>query len=314
MEFFEIANIAEALFYNDPYKHYLWAYLLIGALGFGILYTFQAFALYTIATRCGTERRWMSFVPLLNTYYIGVLADKNRIFNKVKPKYFSLAMAVLEGIYIVLGILYYMASFNIFVGGFAEPVYETVVSLGSTWQILNGYESVNLPANLLWLWWMAMSMPSALMYWVELAYRLLGVFVLVSFFRTYSSPRYVIFVIFSVLFPIKGIFMFAVRNNKDKNYGEYLREQQMRQYRMYQQYMRDGQNGGNYYNNNGYGGQYGNGANSGYGGQYNQGNPYGQGGQRPTPEDPFDGLGGQDKTGGAGGNGSHGGDDPFSDL
>ena len=310
MEFLEIANVAEVLFINDPLKHYLWAYLLIGALGFGILYVFQSVALYTIAVRDGYENKWMAFVPVLNTYYIGVVSNKNKIFNRIKPKYCSMAMAILEGICLVLGILYYVANFKIFGGGYAEAVYTPIVSMGTTIDILDGYVKVdNFPVELEWAWWMAMSMPLTLTYWFELAYNLVGVFVLVSFFRTYSSPRYFIFVILSVLFPIQGIFMFAVRNNRGKNYGDYLREQQQRQFRMFQEYKRNYENG--------YGG--------GYGGQYGQGNPYDQGRQSTPPEDPFGGLGdsnGQNRQGnyngggdsGNSGNGSgnaHGSDDPF---
>ena len=161
MEFFEIANIAEALFITDPYKNYLWAYLLIGAFGFAIVYAFQSVALYTIAVRGGNKHKWMAFVPVLNTYYIGVLAEKNKVLGRVKPKYLSAAMTVLEAVYIVLGILYYVASFKIFGGGYAAPEYRTLVSMGSTLEVLDGYNKVNLPANLEWAWWISLSMPSA---------------------------------------------------------------------------------------------------------------------------------------------------------
>lgn len=306
MEFFEFTGIAEALFINDPLKQYLWAYLLIGAFGFAVLYIFEAVALFTIATRNGDKRKWMAFVPVLNTYYIGVLADKNRVFNRVKPKYCSAAMAAIEAVCIVMYILHYIAEFKVFGGYYAEVVYTPYVSMGTTFELPDGYIKVsNFPAHLEWAWWMAMKMPTLVISWFELVYNLIGIFVLVAFFRTYSSPRYFIFVIFSVLFPIKGIFMFAVRNNRAKNYGEYLREQQQRQYRMYHEYMRNGQGG--------YGGGYG----GNYNNQYGQGNPYNQGGQGVPPEDPFGGLGGQggnSSSNGSGQNSSGSGDDPFSDL
>ena len=307
MEFFEFTNLAETFFFNDPLKNYLWAYLLIGAFGFAILYIFQAYALYTIAGNGGVGNRWMAFVPVLNTYYIGVLAAKNKIFNSVKPKYLSAAMAAAEGVCIVLYILHFVAKFNIFGGHFAEPVYKSMVFMNGTMDVLDHYDKVpDFPAYLEWAWWMTMSMPGLVISWFELLYSLAGIFVFIAFFRTYASPRYFIFVIFSVLFPIKGVLMFAVRNNRAKNYGDYLRERQYRQYRAYHDYMNGGQ-GGNWYG----GGQY------GQGGPYGNGNSYGQGAQNVPPADPFGGLGGQNggsSSDGAEGGGQGGVDDPFGDM
>lgn len=288
MEFFKIASIAEFAFMSDVYKQYLWAYFLIGACVFAVVYLLQSVALYTIAGREGFKNRWMAFVPFFNTYYIGVVSEKNPVF-RTKAKYVSLAAAVIEVIYCALAILYYVAMFLIFKGGYAEPVYETIVYVKSM-DILTGYE-LHLPDNLAWAGWVFSNFNDYVLSLVQLVYSILKIFILVSFFRTYASPRYVLFSILSVFFPVGGIFMFVVRNNRGKNYIEYLREQQRRQYQMYQDYMR---------NNGGTDGQGG----SGYGG--GQGDPYSQ--QRPStpPDDPFGGLGSSN----GGGNPS----DPFDEF
>lgn len=307
MEFFEIAGIAEAAFFNDVYKRYMWAYLLIAGLVFAILYVFKAVALFTIAKREGYKNGWMAFIPLVNTYYVGVVSDKNKIYG-AKPQYISLAAALVETAYVALGILYYVAKFAIFNGGYAAPEYGTLVLTGGTVEIPNGnYNPVNLPENLNWAWWVFCNLQNYVMYWIQLAYIVLNVFVLVTFFRTYASQRYLLFSILCVLFPVTGIVMFAVRNNKGKNYAEYIREMQQRQYRMYQEYMRSGQ-----------GGQFGPGGPYGQGGSYYGGNgdPYAQQQKPPAPpEDPFGGLG---ASGGSDNSHSDGGDsgsgDPFDDL
>lgn len=296
MEFFEIASIAEMAFLNDVYKRYLWAYLLIAGLVFAMLYVFKSVALYTIAKRGEYANRWMAFVPFFNTYYVGVLSDKNKVYG-AHPKYFSLAAALVEVAYVALGILYYVATYLIFKGGYAAPEYSPFVYLGETVEIPNGnYNPVNLPAELGWAWWVFSNLQNYVIYWVQLVFIVLNVFVLVSFFRTYASARYILFSIICVLFPVTAIVMFAVRNNRGKNYGDFVREQQQRQYRMYQEYMRNGQGGQDPYNR---------------GGSYYGGNPdtYAQQTGEVPPGDPFGGLGesgGQDN--------SRQGDDPFDDL
>lgn len=296
MEFFELVGIIERAFIADVYKRYVWAYFIIGGCLFAVIYTFQAIALYTIATREGFKNKWMAFVPFFNTYYIGVVSEKNKVF-KVKAKYVSLAAALVEVAYCALAVLYYVAVKLIFSGGYAEPVYETMI-YGTQIEMLAGY-NLDLPAHLSWAGWVFGYMQDYVIYFVQVAYLILKVFILISFFRTYASPRYLLFSIFSALLPIGGVFMFAVRNNRGKNYMEYIREQQQRQYRMYQEYMRnhggDGQSGANYGQNYG----------------SDNGNPYAQPRPSTPPDDPFGGLGsasGGQKSGGGSPN------DPFDDF
>ncbi len=302
MEFFEITSIAEVAFMSDVYKRYLWAYLVIGACIYAVLYILKSIALFTIAGREGFKNKWMAFVPFFNTYYIGVVSDKNNVF-KAKAKTVSLIAAIVEAVYCALSILYFVAMFLIFRGGYAVPEYTPMVYYGSTpIDILTGYTpSEALPASLNWAWWVFANMQDYILYWVQLAYTIIMVFLLVSFFRTYAASRYVLFSVLSVLFPISAIFMFVVRNNRGTNYMEYLRERQQRQYRMYQEYMRN-----NGQNMDGQGGSF-------YGG--NTGNPYEQPRPSAPPEDPFGGLGSDsnNKDGGNGGNGG-GSADPFDEF
>lgn len=302
MEFFDFTIIADRLcqlITGDPYYTYYWACLIAGAVGFAVTYSLEAVALYTIAKNNGYEKRWMAFVPFFNTYYIGVLAEKNKTFN-TKTKNFSLALAIMEVVCAALYILHMVSIFLLFSGNYLKAIpenfYNTAGELIAT--VFTGkYEITGLPANLEWAWWVFSSMESYILSTLELATLVLSVFVLSSFFRTYSARNYMVFTILSIIFPIKTIFMFCVRKNKAKNYVDYLRERQKRQYDAYQQYMR---NNGGYNNPNG-------GYNNPNGGYYGGGAPNGgAGGARPTPEDPFGGLGQQ------GGNPPP--DDPFDDV
>lgn len=323
MEFFEFASIAEAAFIFDDTKKYLWVCLVIAAALFAVTYVLESIALYTIAKREHYKYKFMAFVPVLNTYYMGVLSDKNNATFRTKPKYWALGAAIAEAVYVALCITYYVAVFKIFLGGYAKPTYVTSMIGVTTVERLGGYEAVNLPESLNWAWWVFANMQNYILYWVQLVYVVLNMFVLVAFFKTYSSPRYLLFSILSVLFPIKAIFMFAVRKNAGKNYMDYLREQQRRQYAMYQEYMR---NNGPY--GTGAGPNYGQGYGQNYGQNYGAGNGTNNGGDnyysapQTPPDDPFDGLGsssgsyGGDKSqsnhrGGEGEGGSPRGGDPF---
>lgn len=289
MEFFEIADIVERAFIRDVNKHYLWLYLTIAACVFAVLYVFKVIALFTIARREGYKNKWMAFLPFFNTYYIGVVSERNSPF-RVKTKIVSLFAAILEAAVTALYILYYVAMFRIFGGGYAEPVSNEIVIGGLTVEQITGYKpTFDSPANLSWAWWIYDNLQYYVVYWLQIAFIILNVFVLMSFFRTYAPSRAILFAILCILFPITGIMMFVVRGNAGVNYTEFIKEQQQRQYNMYRDYMRYSGGQGDPRNSGGY-------------------DPYSGGRVNSPPEDPFDGLGA------SGGNSSRGDSDPFDEF
>lgn len=290
MEFVEFTDIADWIFLyaGDIYKRNMWAYFLIGACCFGVLFIFKAIALFTIAKREGYAHKWMAFVPFLNTYYIGVVSEKNRIFG-LKARTVSIVAAAVEFAYVAMYIIYCVAQALIFYGGYARPVYESA-SIGETYlNLFSYYEISNLPASLSWAGWVYAYFYNAFLYWLSLLCVISNVLLMITFFQTYSCRYYVPMALFSALFPIGGILMFAVRNNAGKNYAQYVKERQYQRYRQYQEYMR--QNGG-YDNRDNTSG----------------GDPYGNAGNRPSaPDDPFGGMG-------ESGDKEHKDDDPFGDF
>lgn len=80
--------------YTDPY---LMEELAVGivtgltsslpSVAFGILtYVFTALTLYTVATRRGIEKAWLSWVPVLNVWILGSLSDQYRYVVKGEIK------------------------------------------------------------------------------------------------------------------------------------------------------------------------------------------------------------------------------------
>ncbi len=284
---------------GDVHKQFMWAYLLIGGVCFAVVYAFQAIALYTIAGREGYKNRWMAFVPFLNTYYIGVVAEKNKVFN-FKAKQVAIVAAVLEFAYAVLSIIYLVAQFLIFDGGYAVPEYEIGTWAGIEMSAFTGYSLSGLPEGLSWAGWVFRYFPNAFLYWMSWLCLIVDIFLMIAFYQTYACRHYVLFALFSAIFPINGILMFAVRNNAGKNYGQYLKEKQQRQYQDYQEYMRrnGGYNNYNSYNPNGQN-------------PYNGGSVYGG---NSAPQDPFDGMGGSNNGNTNGGSQGPSSGDPFEDF
>lgn len=291
VEYFEFgANMSSGGFPNE-----LITALIVGALGFAIMYIFEAITLYTIGKRNGFGHLWMAFVPFANTYYLGIVSEKNKIFN-AKPKYFSLALAILEFLLVAGFVVYYITVYALDGLGYLEiQYYETI------WGTSYSYvPSSTVPASLSWMTW-CYNYLGDILYYVQLVYILLYVFVLISFFQTYAHGRYFIMALFSALFPIAGLIMFFVRKNKPMNYRDYMRmvqEQRYRQYQRNQQY-------GNPYNYNPYNGNPNN---------FNNPNPdnANYANDATASADPFDDFSAGATNGNAGN--TDNGSDPFEDF
>ncbi len=292
MDFFDYASISLRFVNADT----IWVPLLVGALCFLTVFVFQACGLYVIAGHEGYKNRWMAFVPFVNTYYIGVCGQKNRTFRSVDTRWLALAAAILEFLLVIGYIVSYVAQFKLIDAG---CVYE-VEELGAYGLPVTSYVLRNVPADLAWAAW-CYEVLGYILVAFDVVFIALQVFVLSAFFQTYAARRYFLFTLTSVLFPVQGILIFILRNNKGMNYRDFMRREQERQYRMYQQYQQQNFNQ-NPYNQNPYS------RNDGYGqGEYNGQNPYNGGygshGSGNTQDDPFSEFGD--------GNNKADGGDPF---
>ncbi len=232
MDFVEFFRSGTTLFAATP-NQLVWA-LAISAAMFIAIYTMQTIALAVISKREGYKLRWMAFLPFFNTFYIGYVSQKNRIFGK-NPKYFSLALSLLELFTVAGYALYYVSFFYLLFQGYIN--YEPVEAMGITQGVL--YEPTLLeeivPYSLAWMAW-CVKYVDIILGFIELFYVMLKVFVLIAFFQTYAYRKFYLLALFSSIFPIFGILAFFVRKNKGVNYREYIRQMQERQYRQYQQY------------------------------------------------------------------------------
>lgn len=235
MDFFELLSYGNSISQlipveMDPFTTLLVSMVIAGCL-FVVLFALQAVALYTIAKREGYRHKWMAFIPFFNTYYIGVVSDKNKFYN-FPAKTVSLVLAIIETLLVAGFVLYYVVAGIVYAGGFYEVVTQTT-SLGITYIV--GYQSSARIAGT-WLAWVFDYLDAYVLSYVNLVYILIHVVVVITFFQTYSCRRYVLLSLACVIFPIKGALMFAVRNNRAMSYKDYMRGEQRRRYENYRQY------------------------------------------------------------------------------
>ena len=304
MDFFQFASfVLEFLLVsetNDP-PNRLWICMVVGALCFLIVYIFQVAGLYTIAKREGYKNRWMIFIPFFNTVYIGVCAQKNKVYG-MNAKYFAIITAVIEFLLSVGYVFFFISAFAMWEYIDWEPaIYYT----NGTVAFYQAYSVSEFPATLTWLAWVFTNFNSIVLRLLDLLFIILKLLLLTAFFRTYSARQYVWFSIAGALLPLTGILIYVVRNNKGMNYMDYIRKVRERNYRMYQQQY------GNPYNHNPYSGGY----NNGYGGQGGSGNR--SEGSSSAP-DPFDGeygsSSGSGNSNGRGGSSGSDGGSPFDEF
>ena len=235
MDFFKYTSIAVEFAPKE-----LWVQLLLGGLCFAIVFIFEAIALYTIAVRNGYKNKWMAFIPFFNTYYIGVCSEKNRFYN-VSTKTIGLATAILE--VVLVGLYTFSLVSSTLIDPYLVEVEDTYLGMSViTYQI--NVDAV--PENLKWAAWVFMYMDRYILRIVNLIFIILDMILLICFFQTYASRRYVLFAVTSILFPVMGILFFIVRNNKGVTYKDFVRAEQAKQYEQYQQYRQ--QNYNNPYN------------------------------------------------------------------
>ncbi|MCD8201996.1 MAG: hypothetical protein LUD47_08020, partial [Clostridia bacterium] len=288
MDFVLFFQYGEEFTYMFTTVNDLWVYLEvalgIGIAGFLIMYAFRAYTLYVVCVKEGYKHKWMSFVPFLNTYFIGEVSKKNKLFN-ANAKAFSIPTAALEVIMFVGYLVYYIV-ITVLLGQ------NNLVDTGEM-----GYEVSIYALN--WMAWVYDNL-GYILSWVSLVFFVMFMFTLMPFFMTYSARRYIIMSLFGAFFPISGALMFSVRNNTGMGYKEFMQREQERQYRQYQQ----NQQNGNPYNYNPYSGQP-TPPPSGYGGNNNQ--THTNAGASSNPFEDFD-FG---DPGSASTSGSYGTMDPF---
>ncbi len=292
MRYFMQAQAVTAAGFIESLRNFL--YISIGVAGglYLVCLVLGGLGMRTMAKRAGLKHSFLAFLPFANTYYAGKLAGETAFFGK-KMKRAGLYAMLAEIVYVAIGVFALIVSIALYTPDFwAEQVN------GETGQIVGVYlDAARIPVSMRWLT-TAQIVCDVLSFFADVVLILFLCVMFYAFFRKYYARGPFLMTFMCALLPLRGIVIFAVRNNAPVNYEEYLRKR-MAQYRQAQ----GGPNGG-----------YGQGGYDGYGNRTPDGAP---------ADDPFSDFGSAPKgdadgdvSQGQGAGGGQGNDknDPFPDF
>lgn len=157
-----------------------------------VRYVFNSIGLYTIAKNRGMDNAFLAFIPVVNSYYLGKIADD---INKTMNKKSSNAVILLS-----LQIATLFFAFVNFIVGFASGLTGLAYGIAISSAFIGMISSA-----------------------IAIAY---SVFLYISLYRIYKeySPEHaVIFEVCTVLFDLHPFFLFAIRNKKS-GYQKWLEQ------------------------------------------------------------------------------------------
>jgi len=141
---------------------------------------------------------------------------------------------VFELIVVGLYILYYVACSYVDANNL-EMITEKYTQGFLTIEITSVNLEGDIPQHLYWAGWCYNYLEENVIWILNFVFIIMDVMLLSAFFQTYAPNHGFLFVLLSIIFPVQGIVMFAVRNNRAVNYREYVRAEQARRYRIYRQ-------------------------------------------------------------------------------
>lgn len=184
---------------NMPYQPdeiatQIMAGFLIFGIVFGIIvslvfYIFNAIALYSISKKRGYNNAWIAFIPIVNFYLMGAIADNiNLSINKKTG--FRYLLLIFSGASSVFQV---MKSFV-----FVKSVEDISLFIEDPTQYAGAFT--------------AMSALSGFSGLIGIGFLVVLGFVLYRIYMDYSPNSAVVFLIFSLLFRLYPFFLFAIRN------------------------------------------------------------------------------------------------------
>ena len=258
MEFFDLVNIAQTFTqyfmtyspeaglsnaehlarFIEIYRRAIYIGVGVGAGIYLLCLIMGGIGMHVMAKKRGMKHSFLAFLPFVNTWYAGKLAGDGYLFGK-KVRHMGLYAAILEVLYVAASAFGLVILFLFLQPAYCDPILtETGAFAGAQ------FVEEKLPVAMRWLV-TADLVCEILTYVFYLALIFCLCILFYSFFRKYYARSPFIMTFLSVLLPVRGIVIFAVRNNTPVDYEAWMRR------RMEQ--MRRAQGGGGYAPRDGYG-------------------------------------------------------------
>lgn len=169
-----------------------WAALAVGLLVGLVLYIFESLGLYRMAGKCRMRYSGLVFIPFVNLYYLGRLAQRGAVAYGKKALPFHVLLPLGSALTALLG------------GGLATAV--TVV--GARWIIGFGYRYVDEDAMLGFFG--IVLVVSALLVLIALATAVFEYMALYQVYRLFVPENAAVYLVLSILVPVTmPFFLFA---------------------------------------------------------------------------------------------------------
>lgn len=290
-EYFTVATVSSAAEYVQIVLRILYISVGVAAGLYLICLVLGGLGMRAMAKKVGMKHSWLAFLPFANTWYAGKLAGETRVFGQ-KMKRVGLYAMITELVYVAINVFALVVQFALY-----QPDYF-VEQFNESGEFIGIYlEVARVPLGLRW-----MIVADTVLTWVNTISYLVLIFFLCmlfyAFFRKYYARSPFLMTFLCAVLPLRGLVIFAVRNNTPVDYDAYMR-------RRMEEYAR--RSGGTY-------GPY------GQGGYDADGNRTDGAGAAPQDE-PFSDFGGASPGSGTadgadnvGNSGHSGGDDPFPDF
>lgn len=201
---------------------YGWQLILVAALSAAFtltVYFLMGFGLRRMALNRNLKYPWMGFIPFARIYYIGVIAGESRFFGRKVKNAGLIAMIITAALFVVEGFYRVVSYYPILVMfSRGEAITLTVTESGNLAVPWQWNDAVNVMYNIAYY----------LKYFLDLALLFVNIMLYMDLFKKYSPARYFLFALLTVLLPIGGIFVFALRNKPAINFSDYIKERYMR--------------------------------------------------------------------------------------
>lgn len=246
----DLARILNYLlsFYGYSNQQYIGWFLVAAGVIYIALLVMGGFGLYKLAARQGLKHKWRAFVPFANVYLMGQLAGDNCTLFGTKIKRIKIWLTVVEVLAAVLGILYatcYALKYTPFFPEDGDVITKAAKLYTYYGREFIDYEFYTENMNGLQLAVYRFRAYGKYAYYVaEILYYVFFVTAIVSLFRRYAPAQSMIFSLICVFLPVENIFIFAMRNNKEVNYRDYMNARYARYRRQYYAPPRDPYRGG----------------------------------------------------------------------
>lgn len=166
--------------------------LFIGLAIAFVFYIFNALGLYQISKKRGYKNAWLAFIPVVNSFVLGGIADNINACYQKKSSY-RIWLLILNIVSTFAGGIYAIVA----VGNFFQLVQEALI-----YGAVSSYSGF-IAETLLF---------SSLMSLVSIAMMILNFICQYKLYSDYAPNNATLFLVLSILFSIAPFFIFAIRN------------------------------------------------------------------------------------------------------